>query len=92
MRQLIFWFAQRIGIGPLGFQPDIIVAADPMAVIGAQVDMLETVERQPHGEIVARGPAAGKLLIVRPSFALGFSASANSASSTQSPRGGGGRA
>jgi hypothetical protein len=66
VRQLILALAQGIGVGPLRFEPDVVVAADVVAVRRAQIDVLEAVERQAHVEIATRLPALGMLLVIGP--------------------------
>src|SRR5436305_953756 len=41
VRQLVLGIAQRVGVAPLRLQPDIIMPADAIAVIRAEIDMLE---------------------------------------------------
>ncbi len=66
VRELVLVVAQRIGVGPPRLQPDVIVPADLVAVGGAEIDVLEAVERQLHFEVAPRLPARRMLLIVRP--------------------------
>ena len=58
--------AQRVGIRPPRFEPHVIVAADLIPVRGAEIDVLEAVERKLHREIAAGLPALRMLLVVGP--------------------------
>jgi hypothetical protein len=62
--QLVGLLAQRIGIRASRFQPDIILSAHVIPVPGAEIDVLEAVERKLHRESAAGLPALGMLLVI----------------------------
>ena len=75
--ELVVAVAQRIGVGALLFEPDIILAADMVRMLGAQIDMLEAVKRQVHVVGLARFPAVGMFLVVI-ALGIGFEGFRNS--------------
>src|ERR1700738_4064796 len=62
--QLVGPVAQRSGIRPARFQPDIILSAPVIPMPGAEIDVLEAVERKLHRERAAGLPALGMLLVI----------------------------